>query len=165
MAVAAATTNPTAAARTVPVRSSTSPDAMDVTMTGTEEGGTQSQSSIPSKRKSAAPEAIEEKGHTQTSSKKKNNSAGVRFTLRNPQWAYLHLELYGTTTSLRYLITVYLTLLPKIQSHTTTSLLHHALSRSSTCSRPPHSPQLPDLRSLPVPRSDGYLYPNRHTKA
>lgn len=71
-------------------------------MTGTEEKGeAQAQSSVPSKRKSTAPEAVEEKGHTRdrASPKKRNNSGGVRFTLRNPQWAYLHLELYGTTPS------------------------------------------------------------------
>lgn len=93
---------------TVPVLSSASQNATDVTMTGTGEeeeeeeqeegkGETQAQSSIPSKRKTTAPEAVEEQSHTKTpSSKKKNKSPGARFTLRNPQWAYLHLELYGS---------------------------------------------------------------------
>lgn len=98
---AVATTKRTAATadRTVPI-SSTSQNAMDVTMTGTEETAeSQTQSSIPLMRKSTASGVIEEKGSAQAFSKKNDSSTrgGVRFTLRNPPWAYLHLELYETT--------------------------------------------------------------------
>jgi hypothetical protein len=101
MAAAAATTGQTAAVtdRTMAVRSTISQDTMDLQMTGTDRKGetqsTEPESSNSLKRKSAASEVSQEKSHTRTSSKKKSKevSTGIRFKVRNPQWAYLHLEL------------------------------------------------------------------------
>ncbi|KAK2765983.1 hypothetical protein FQN54_007498 [Arachnomyces sp. PD_36] len=112
--MAVATANPTAAPtdRTVPVLSA-SQNTIDATMTGTTEAGeNQTPSSIPSKRKSTASGPAEKKGQTHASSKPK----GARFTVRNPPWAYLHLELYGTPPRTQHILlcfaSIHLTLPP-----------------------------------------------------